>query len=486
MGDTQFVNSEGQYGYLLHGEWLAPESANYMEILSPADDSFIGFIPMMRMAEVERAIQSSREAQKAWAGQPVHQRAEILLKTAAILDERAVEIGSVIMMEVAKRRSSAIDEVKRTAELIRYAAEEGRRMSGETLFGDSFPGFAANKISLVSRVPLGVVLAISPFNYPVNLAASKLAPALVTGNAVVFKPATQGSISALHMVKAFHDAGVPAGVLNVAIGRGSEIGDALVQHPGISAISFTGGSSTGARIAKLAGMIPLVMELGGKDAAIVLADADLDLAAKQIVSGAFSYSGQRCTAVKRVLIQRSVADALVEKMVPLIQKLRVGMPSDDADITPLIDDAAADFVEGLVDDAVAHGAHVLTARARVGRMLSPLLLDNVSTDMRIAWEEPFGPVLPVIRLDSAADAVEIANASEYGLQSSVFTRDINLAFQIAQQLEVGSVQINGRTERGPDHFPFVGVKSSGMGTQGVAYSLQTMTRQKSTVVNLQS
>lgn len=481
---NQFVDDNLRYGLLLNGDWRTPISGQYIEIRAPHDNSLVGWLPAMSRREVEEAMASAKVAQTAWADYPVHERAALLIRAADLLDDRASHIGSIIMREISKKRSAAIDEVKRTAEFIRYTAEEGKRIIGETLHGDAFRGFDKKKIAMIHRVPRGVVLAISPFNYPVNLSASKIAPALVTGNAVIFKPATQGAISALHLVKAFQDAGLPGGVMNTVLGRGSDIGDYLVQHPHISMISFTGGSANGTRIAKLAGMIPLVMELGGKDAAIVLEDADLDTSAIQIVSGAFSYSGQRCTAVKRVLVMEQVADSLTEKLNCLIQKLKVGSPENDADITPLISDAAADFVEGLIEDAIQKGATLVSGGQRDGRTIHPTLLNYVTREMRIAWEEPFGPVLPIIKVKTAKEAVEIANASEYGLQSSVFTQDIESAFRIAEQLDVGSVQINGRTERGPDHFPFSGVKASGMGTQGVAYSIHSMTREKSVIVNL--
>ncbi len=233
-------------------------------------------------------------------------------------------------------------------------------------------------------------------------------------------------------------------------------------------------------------MVPLLLELGGKDAAIVLEDADLDFAAKNIVSGAYSYSGQRCTAVKRILVQESVADKLVGKIKPLVEKLTIGNPMDEVVITPLIDNKATDFVQGLVDDALHKGAKLITGNVRKNNLFYPTLLDNVNVDMKIAWEEPFGPVLPIIRVKDINQAIEIANQSEYGLQSSVFTSDIDKAFYIADKLEVGTVQINNKTERGPDHFPFLGVKASGMGTQGVKYSIEAMTRPKAVVVNVRS
>ena len=232
-------------------------------------------------------------------------------------------------------------------------------------------------------------------------------------------------------------------------------------------------------------MIPLLMELGGKDAAIVLKDADLDLAAKNIVAGAYSYSGQRCTAIKRVLVVNEVADKLVEKIKMEIKNLKVGNPLElDADVVPLIDTKSADFVEGLINDAINLGGNLVVGGNREGNLIYPTLIDNVTKEMRIAWEEPFGPVLPIIRVNNVEEAIEIANRSEYGLQSSVFTENINDAFYVADKLEVGTVQVNNKTERGPDHFPFLGVKSSGVGLQGIKYSIEAMTRLKATIINV--
>ena len=395
------------------------------------------------------------------------------------------KLSELLMMEVAKDKKSARSEVIRTVDFIKFTADIAKSINGESLQGDNFPGGKKNKIGLVNREPLGVVLAISPFNYPVNLAASKIAPAIVTGNTVIFKPATQGSLSGLYLAKIFDEAGVPAGVINTVTGKGSEIGDYIVTHPDINFINFTGSSEVGARISQMSKMIPLLMELGGKDAAIVLKDADLDLAAKNIVAGAYSYSGQRCTAIKRVLVVNEVADKLVEKIKMEIKNLKVGNPLElDADVVPLIDTKSADFVEGLINDAINLGGNLVVGGNREGNLIYPTLIDNVTKEMRIAWEEPFGPVLPIIRVNNVEEAIEIANRSEYGLQSSVFTENINDAFYVADKLEVGTVQVNNKTERGPDHFPFLGVKSSGVGVQGIKYSIEAMTRLKATIINV--
>lgn len=476
-------NKGNEYKTLLNGEWVVSAGGKKTAIYSPTDQTLVGYVQAVQPDEADTYITTAHAAQKKWAQQSVTERAALIHRAAEILEREQDALAAVLVKEIAKNKKSALSEVQRTVDFIHFTAEEGKRVTGESMTSDVFPGFGKKKMSIVSRVPLGVVLAIAPFNYPVNLSASKITPALVAGNAVVFKPPTQGAISSLYLARVFCEAGVPAGVLNVVTGAGRAIGDYLVQHPGIQMVNFTGSSAVGKHIAAVAGMKPLLLELGGKDAAIVLDDADFDLTAKNIVSGAFSYSGQRCTAVKRILATDAVADRLIEKMVPLIKKLTVGKPEDNADITPLISDAAADFVEELVDDACAKGAQQLTGGKRAGNLFPPMLFDRVTTDMRLAWEEPFGPVLPIIRVKDSDEAVRIANDSEYGLQSSVFTKDIDAAFHIAAALEVGTVQINGKTERGPDHFPFIGVKSSGMGTQGIRYSIEAMTRSKATVVN---
>jgi glyceraldehyde-3-phosphate dehydrogenase (NADP+) len=228
----------------------------------------------------------------------------------------------------------------------------------------------------------------------------------------------------------------------------------------------------------------MLMELGGKDAAIVLDDADMPLAAKEIVSGAFSYSGQRCTAMKRVIATEAAAEALLPELLPLVEKLKVGPPEEDATVIPLINWESADFVQELIDEALAGGARLLAGNQRESNLLWPTVIDRVTPEMRLAWEEQFGPVLPIIRVQDAREAVRIANQSEYGLQSAIFTRNIDAALGIAHALEVGTVQINGKSARGPDHFPFIGVKASGMGAQGVRYSIEAMTRPKSIVFNL--
>ena len=481
---TTNVLTLSTYKIYINGEWKESCSGHTINIRSPYLHEIIGKVQAITQEEVDEAICSAHEAQKEWAEASLQQRASYLYKWADELVNMQDEIAEIIMKEVGKSYKDAKNEVLRTADFIRYTIEEALHMHGESMRGDSFPGGSKSKVAIVERVPLGVVLAISPFNYPVNLAAAKIAPALMAGNAVIFKPATQGAISGTKMIEALHKAELPKGLINLVTGRGSEIGDYIVEHKGINMISFTGGTNTGVHLAKKATMVPLILELGGKDPGIVREDADLNEAAKHIISGAFSYSGQRCTAIKRVLVHESVADELVGILKEEIEKLAVGSPANGSTVVPLISTKSADFVQGLINDAIENGAKVVIGNKREDNLIYPTLLDYVTGDMRVAWDEPFGPVLPIIRVSSDEQAIKIANASEFGLQASIFTKDVNKAFAIANKLETGSVQINGRTERGPDHFPFIGVKGSGMGVQGIRKSIESMTREKVTILNL--
>jgi len=435
--------------------------------------------------EVDICFETAKAAQKEWAKTPLWKRAELLKKAAQLMRENWEPMAACLVKEVAKPAKDSKTEVTRSADLLDYCAEEGvRKLSeGQLLTSDAFPGTDRSKLALVQRVPLGVVLCIPPFNYPVNLCVSKVGPALMAGNAIVLKPPTQGAVAGLHMVQCFHKAGCPPGLINVATGKGSEIGDYLTMHPRAQAISFTGGD-TGISISKKAGMVPLQMELGGKDACIVCEDADIDLVAKHVVKGGFSYSGQRCTAVKLVLVHESVADELVAKVNAGVAKLTIGMPEDDRDITPVISKGSADFIQGLVEDARDKGATFCQEWKREGNLIHPLVLDNVTRDMKLAWEEPFGPVLPVVRVKTIDEAIAHCNENRLALQGCVFTRDVNKAIKISDAMETGTVQINAAPARGPDHFPFQGFRDSGIASQGIPNSIEMMTKIKSTVINL--
>lgn len=458
---------------------------NTIKIVSPLNGSLLGTVKAMSQAEVDTNIEKAKKAFYEWREYPLSKRADIMYKAADLLLANTKQLAELLLMEIGKDQKSAESEITRTADFIRFTADTAKSIHGESIQGDNFSGFNKEKFAMVTREPVGVVLAISPFNYPINLAASKIAPALVSGNTVVFKPATTGSLCGIELAKLFLEAGLPEGALTVVTGKGSEIGDYIVTHPDISFINFTGSTEVGLDISKKVHMVPLLMELGGKDAALVLKDADLPFAAKNIAAGAFSYSGQRCTAVKRIIVINEVADKLIGYLKDEMEKLKVGNPLEmQAEVVPLISEKAADFVWGLIEDAKEKGARMVMGGKREGTLIYPTLFDEVTEDMRIAWEEPFGPVLPILRVNTVEEAVALANKSEYGLQASVFTENITDAFHVAGKLEVGTVHINNKTERGPDHFPFLGVKKSGIGTQGIRYSIEAMTRVKATVINL--
>lgn len=474
------------YKYLVNGHWRVSQSGKTIGIVSPVDGETIGEIAALSQEEAEGAVEAAREAQKGWENTLIHERVEIILKAAQILTEQAEFLTDLIISEIGKPRKEAQDEVLRTVDLINYYAEEGRRLTGETLSSDAFPGYKKVKLAIAERVPLGVVLAIPPFNYPINEGAPKICAALVVGNSVVLKPPTQGGISSLHLAYIFQKAGLPPGVLNVVTGKGEEIGDFLVSHPQINAVNLTGSYKTAAHVSQIAGVKKLIFGLSGKDASIVLADANLDLAAEEIAKGSFSYSGQRCTGIKRVLVEKTVTDEFLPKLKAVVEKnFILGNPrKDGVTLGPIINDHTAEYIQSLLDDALNLGAKIVLGGKREGRYLEATILAGVTGGMRIAWEEPFGPILPIIEVKDTKEAVEIANQSEYGLQSSVFTQDIDKAFAVAQELEVGTVQINGKDARGPDHFPFMGIKHSGLGmVQGAKYLLQEMTRIKTIVVN---
>jgi len=470
------------YENIVNGAWLT--SSEKIEIYSPIDNAYIGATPAMSQADIDTVVRAAKDAQRGWQTVALREKADLLYKTADILEARVDTIAEVMMYEIAKPLNDAKTEIIRTAELLRYTADVGIEAQGEIIYGSSFDAKHETKRAFVDRVPLGVVLAIAPFNYPVNLAASKIGPALIGGNTVVIKPASQGAMSTLELVRAFVDAGVPAGVINSVTGKGSVIGDYLTSHPFIDFINFTGSTSVGQHIGKIAGMKPLLFELGGKDPALVLDTEQLDRTVEEIINGAFSYSGQRCTAIKRVLVLDDIADQLVEKLVARVATLTIGSPQDNNIITPLINTETVENAKKLYEDAIAKGATSNNDFSSAGTLMAPILLDHVSGDMDIAWVEPFAPILPVIRVKSIEEMITIANASEYGLQAAIFCEDFKKARNIANELEVGTVHINQKTQRGPDNFPFLGVKQSGVGVQGVKYSIQSMTRIKSLVLDL--
>jgi len=466
--------------------WQESSSGKTVAISSPINGEIVGELPVVTIEEIAAVFALARSAQPAWEAKPLHERAKIMHLVSDWIRHFEAYFTTLLVREIGKTFDEARGEIKRTADLVDYFADEAQSLRGETLDSDNFPGFEKGRLALVERVAHGTVLAIAPFNYPVNLAASKIVPALLMGNSVVLKPPTQGGISGLHLVRVFEKAGLPSGVITAVTGTGAEIGDYLVSHPLVDMVAFTGSSETGLAIAGKAPLKPLLFECGGNNPAIVLPDADMALAAREIVKGAFSYSGQRCTAIKYVL----TTETLLQQLLPLVlgdlkEMVKMGDPRSPETklVGPVISQAAAEKILQAILKSVAEGAKLETGGQRKDAYLEPTILTNVKPEMPVVATETFGPVLSFIQVTSYAQAIEIVNQSNYGLQASVFTKDEGTGISFAKQLKVGSIQINGSPQRGPDHFPFLGVKKSGLGVQGVRYSLEAMSRPRSVVLN---
>lgn len=450
--------------------------AHKLTVYSPIDDSKVGEVPAFSGDQAGRAVTAAASAQPAWAALRHQERAKVLQAMAQSLRDATDELSDLLTREIGKTPKEARDEVVRSADLIDFTIREAAELGNELIRSEQFPGTKPGRQQTVVRRPLGVVVAIAPFNYPLNLAVSKIAPALIMGNTVVFKPPTQGSVAASRMVKLWQSV-LPKDVLVVVTGRASETGDALVTHPQTAMVAMTGSTAVGQHIAAHTGMIPLMFELGGNDPAIVLEDADLELAATHITNGAFKYAGQRCTAVKRVYVIESVADRLVE-LITVKRDESFGSAGDPRQhpVGPVISDQQADYLQELLDDAVKIGGSVVVGGTRESRTWEATIVDHIPHTSRLVAEEQFGPILPIVRVANAAEAVRMANDSEYGLQACVFTADLTKADELAGQLAVGGIHLNDADQRGPDNFLFIGHKASGLGAQGVRFSLEGMSQ----------
>ena len=473
-----------RYPAFVDGKWVPSRDGAWIEVTNPADRTIVGHVPALTAADVEAAIDAAFRARRKIREVPAIARIEILERAAHILEAHRSLLIDLVVAESGKPVAVAKGEVKSTLERLRLTAQEARSMHGEYIPGDWVED-TKNKMAIVRRQPRGVVAAITPFNYPLFIAAAKVAPALVAGNTVIVKPSTETPLSMLFFAKAMEEAGLPAGALNIVTGRGREIGDLLAKSPKIDMISFTGSTHVGERIAGLAGMKHLALELGGKGAALVLEDANLDLAAKEIARGGLRFQGQRCDAVSRILVDARVADAFLAKLLAEVAKYPMGDTRDEKTaIGPLITAKAVAYAQELVLDATSKGAKLLAGGGFVDNYHEPTVLDHVTPDMRIAWEEQFAPILPLIRVHGVEEMLDLANRSEYGLDSSVFTNDVNKAWGIAKRLEDGAVTINGYPAHGVGHFPFGGNKKSGMGREGIGSSIEEMTRVQTIVLNM--
>ncbi len=486
FGDISDQKMPPTYRFFNGTQWVQSASGKTTEVKSPIDNSALGSLQVVSTAEIDAVMGKAVAAQKTWEVTPLNRRVKIMHLAADWIRHFEDYLTNLLVWEIGKTSEEAKSEIKRTADLTDYFADEAQSIRGEGLDSDNFPGYDKGRIAIVERVAHGVVVAIAPFNYPVNLAASKIAPALLMGNSVVFKPPTQGGISGVHLAQIFRKAGVPDGVLSCITGGGADIGNYLVGHKRADMIAFTGSSDTGVAIAKVAGMKPLLFECGGNNPAVVLPDADANLAAREIVKGAFSYAGQRCTGIKYVLGTREILETLETLVVKALGELvHKGDPRSPETkmVGPVISEAAAIHIEELINASVKAGSKILVGGKRNKAYIEPTILVNVNPIMPTVTNEVFGPVVSFVTLADYGEAAKIINDSRFGLQASVFTKDVGTGLTFAKQLNVGTVQINGSPQRGPDHFPFLGVKQSGVGVQGVRYSLEAMSRLRPIVIN---
>jgi anti-anti-sigma factor len=468
---------------LIGGEWRAAGSGETFDVYSPIDGSVIGRAQKGNSDDVDAAIAAANEARHEWRETPAAQRLEVCERAAAIVEENATSFVDAIVSNLGKTPEQASSEVDATQVRLGLAREEVRKIFGEYLPGDWIPD-SAGKSAVVLREPVGIVAAVGPFNYPLFLSASKIIPALAAGNTLVAKAPSNDPVPLLLFVRALEEAGLPSGVLNLITGPGGEIGDHLASHPDVGMISFTGSTSAGRAIASAAGPKPLHLEMGGNAAAIILDDADLDLAAEKSVMGAFNNAGQRCDAISRVLVTEGAYDDYMERALEEAGQWHVGDPrAEGVKVGPLVSASAAEWVHELVENAVEKGAALLAGGEMHEAYHQPTVLAGVPLDADIVWEETFGPVLAVVKVADLDEALEVANRSRYGLDSAVFTTDLDAAWRAARALECGQVTVNDAPKHGVGHFPFGGRKpDSGLGREGLGYSIDECTMLKTVVL----
>ncbi len=468
---------------LVEGKWRGSVSGETFEVVSPIDGSVLARAQKGGNDDLEAAIAAAKAARPTFRSMPSAERLEICERAGDILADHFDEFVQVIVADLGKTPEAAQSESKATRDRLRLVREEVRKIFGEYLPGDWIDD-SAGKSAVVLREPVGTVAAIGPFNYPLFLAASKIIPALAAGNTVVAKAPSDDPIALVLFARVFEEAGLPAGVLNLVTGPGSEMGDLLASHPDISMISFTGSSGAGRRLAEKAGPKPLHLELGGNAPAIVLSDADLDLAVAKSAQGAFKNSGQRCDAVSIALVDEAVYDEYVGRAAREAGEWKVGDPrAEGVKLGPLVNPSAAERVHALVDDAVAKGAKGVAGGEREGTYHQPTVLADVPLEADIVWEETFGPVLPIVRVAGLDEALDITNRSRYGLDSCVFTTSLEAAWRTARALECGQVHVNDAPVHGVGHFPFGGRKpDSGIGREGLGYSIDECTVLKTVVL----
>jgi aldehyde dehydrogenase (NAD+) len=453
---------------LIGGEWVEAAGGETFESASPTTGETIGVFPKSGAEDVDRAVAAAKTAFEDWRLVPAPKRGEILFRFARLLEESKDDLADLMTREMGKVKAEAGGDVQEAIDMSYYMAGEGRR-----LFGHTTPSELRDKFNMSVRMPIGVVGVITPWNFPIAIPSWKLAPALVCGNTVVFKPATDTPLLGERFVELLDEAGLPPGVVNIVHGGGGQVGDRLVRHPDVPVITITGSRETGVEVMRNAaeGLKHVHVELGGKNAIIVLDDADLDLAAEGIIWSAFGTAGQRCTAASRVIVQEGAYDALQAKLVAAAESMRLGAPwEDDTDVGPVINRSALEKIHSYTEIGEDEGAKLLTGGEIAtgngldrGNFYRPTIFGDVEAQMRIAQEEIFGPTTALIRVRDFDEAVRVSNGIRYGLSSSIFTRDVNKAFRAMRDLVAGMTYINAGTIGAEVHLPFGGTKETGNG-----------------------
>ncbi len=471
------------------GEWVDAASGQTFDSTSPADGELIGTFPKSALEDVERAVSAAKAAYEDWRLVPAPKRGEILFRFAQLLVEHKDELTELMTHEMGKVRAEAGGDVQEAIDMSYYMGGEGRR-----LFGQTTPSELRDKFNMSIRMPIGVVGVITPWNFPIAIPSWKMAPAIVCGDTIVFKPATDTPALGHRFVELLDEAGVPKGVVNIVHGGGGQVGDALVRHPDVPVITLTGSRDTGVEVLKTAAdrLKHVHLELGGKNAIIVMEDADLDLAVDGILWSAFGTSGQRCTAASRVIVHESVYATLEKRLVERAEGLTLGVGwEDDTDVGPVINGAALEKIHSYTQVGIADGAKLLTGGEIAsdgdlakGFYYQPTIFGNVDADMRIAQDEIFGPTLSLIKVRDEDEAVRVSNGIRYGLSSSIFTQDVNRAFRALRDLQAGITYVNAGTIGAEVHLPFGGIKETGNGHREAGQAaLDVFTEWKSVYVD---
>lgn len=467
---------------LIHGDWVLSKEGEEIEVINPYNKSLIAKVPKAGKEEVDQAVAAAREAFKYEV--PAHKRAEILRRTSELIAENKGAFAETIVKEAGKPWKYAAGEVSRAIQTFQFAAEEAKRIHGETIPMGAAIGSEMRRGFFI-RQPLGVIGAITPFNFPLNLVAHKVAPAIAAGNTVVLKPASATPLTALKLGEVMMEAGLPKGVFNIVTGSGSEVGDLLVKDPCIRMITFTGSAAIGLGIKAGSDSKKITLELGSNSGVIIAEDCDLASAVSHCIIGGFAYSGQVCIHTQRIYVHEGIKDELTEEFLAAVRRLKIADPMEkDCDIGPLIDEGAAIRAENWVKEATEQGAKILIGGKREGNFLEPTVLENVTPAMKVVCEEVFAPIVVIDVFKEFDEAIARFNEGsssgryDYGLSAGVFTKDLNRAFKAIEALEVGNVQINDSATFRVDHMPYGGIKDSGVGREGPRYAIEEMTEIK--------